>query len=288
MFTNLNAGAIGLRGFGLERSIDLARRIGFGGVDFDIREASRLAEERGIERVQAMFRDSGVRAGQWGLPVAWNRDEQWEQDFADLPRLAGLGRELGCLRTTTWCLSGSDDRPYPENFAWHVKRLRPIAEVLARHGCRLGIEFLGPRTIRSRFRHPFISTLRGMMDLARGIGTGNVGLLLDAWHHHTAGGTREDLRQLNALDVVAVHVNDAPAGLSMDQYVDNDRRLPMETGVIDLAGFLRALQGIGYDGPVTPEPFSARINEAAARDALEAGRMIGECMDRLWTAAGLA
>ena len=63
------------------------------------------------------------------------------------------------------------------------------------------------------------------------------------------------------------------------------RRLPMETGVIDLPGFMKKLVAMGYDGPVTPEPFSARIN--AIEDPLEAARFAAEYMDKLWRAAGL-
>ena len=97
-----------------------------------------------------------------------------------------------------------------------------------------------------------------------------------------------DMDQITARDVVTVHVNDAPTGLTMDQYMDNDRRLPMETGVIDLPGFLKKLQAMGYDGPITPEPFSKRINEVAAQDPTKAGQMIAEYMGKLWQAAGLS
>ena len=48
------------------------------------------------------------------------------------------------------------------------------------------------------------------MDLAAAIGTGNVGLLLDAWHLYTGGGSIDDLDKITAKDVVVVHVNDAP------------------------------------------------------------------------------
>jgi sugar phosphate isomerase/epimerase len=288
MFKNLSAGAIGIRGLSLAQSISLAKQIGFGGIDFDIREAAKLADERGVGYVKKLFSDAGVLPGQWGLPVAWNKDDQWEKDLAELPKLAALGRDLGCTRTATWCLSGSDEREFKPNFSWHVARFRPIAQVLASYDCRLGIEFLGPKTIRERFKYPFIYTLQGMMDLAKAIGTGNVGLLLDAWHHYTAGGTWSDLDQITAKDVVTVHVNDAPEGLTLDQYMDNDRRLPMETGVIDLPGFIKKLNSMGYDGPITPEPFSKRINEVAAKDASAAGKMIAEYMGKLWKAAGLS
>ena len=63
--------------------------------------------------------------------------------------------------------------------------------------------------------------------------------------------------------------------------------LPMETGVIDLAGFMRALREMGYDGPVMPEPFSQRINDLAATDPEAAARDAARSMDALWRAAGL-
>jgi len=71
----------------------------------------------------------------------------------------------------------------------------------------------------------------------------------------------------------------------VEEQIDNDRRLPMETGVIDLPGFIKKLAAMGYDGPVTPEPFSKRIN--AIEDPLEAARLAAYYMDKLWQAGGL-
>jgi sugar phosphate isomerase/epimerase len=288
MFKNLSPGAIGIRNLSLADAIRLARDTGFAGIDFSIREAAALAEAHGVDYVRELFERTGVRPGQWGLPVAWTDDSQWEADLANLPPLAALGRALGCTRTATWCLSFSDVRPYAENFAWHVARFRPIAQVLADHGCRLGIEFLGPKTLRDGHPYPFIHTLAGMMELASEIGTGNVGLLLDAWHLYTSGGSVDDLDRITAEDIVTVHVNDAPRGVERDQLVDNVRGLPLETGVIDLPAFMRKLAALGYDGPITPEPFSAPLNEIAAQDPLRAARLTSEALDRLWAASGLA
>jgi sugar phosphate isomerase/epimerase len=95
-----------------------------------------------------------------------------------------------------------------------------------------------------------------------------------------------DLDKVTADDIVTVHVNDAPTGLTLETYMDLDRRLPMETGVMDLPGFMQKLQALGYDGPVTPEPFSQRIN--AIEDPLEAAQLMAFYMDKLWQASGLA
>src|SRR5215212_7819992 len=125
------------------------------------------------------------------------------------------------------------------------------------------------------------------MELIAAIGTGNIGVMLDSWRLYASGGSLADLQRLSNDDVVVVHVNDAPAGTERDEQIDTVRTLPMETGVIDLVGFMRALQEMGYDGPVMPEPFSQRINDLAATDPEAAAREAARSMDALWRAAGL-
>lgn len=274
---------IGIRGLSLEGSIDLVRKSGFEGLGFDIREAATIAEQHGPAYVKDLFATAGIRPGIWMIPVDWRaEDGKYRAELAQLPKLAALGRDLGCVRTATFIMPGSDDRPYAENLAWIVGRLRPIAEVLRDQGCRFGLEFIGPKTLRMRFKHEFISTLDGMMEMARTIGTGNVGLLLDAFHLYTSGGSLDDLDRIANADVVVVHVNDGLAGVPRDEQQDLIRALPLETGVIDLAGFMAKLVKMGYDGPVMPEPFSKRVNEIAAGDPLAAAKVTAEYMDRLW------
>ncbi|MGN6561929.1 MAG: sugar phosphate isomerase/epimerase family protein [Thermomicrobiales bacterium] len=287
MFTCLAPGAIGIRGLALPAAIALARESGFAGLAFDIKEAAESAAAQGAPALRALFADAGIAPGYWGLPVAWRDDaERWQADLKALPALASVARELGCDRATTVMQPGSNERAYDENFAWHVERLRPVATALRDAGCRLGIEYIGPRTFRQKFRHEFIYDLKGLLDLAAAIGTGNVGVLLDAWHLYTSGGTAADLTRLTARDVVAVHVNDAPAGIARDDQIDTVRALPLETGVMDLAGFMGQLRAIGYDGPVTPEPFSQRLNDLAVHDPLGAAREAERTTAALWSLGG--
>jgi sugar phosphate isomerase/epimerase len=80
-------------------------------------------------------------------------------------------------------------------------------------------------------------------------------------------------------------VNDAPVGIDVDAQLDNVRRLPGETGVIDIAGFLQALAQIGYDGPVVPEPFSQRLRDLPS-DA-DRIQVAGESMVQIFALAGI-
>lgn len=286
MFKNLNAGAIGIQNKTLADVIVLAKETGFVGIDFDIREAAALADAHGVDYVRDLFSRNGVLPGLWGLPVAWNQD-RWRNDLAELPKLAALGVALGCRRTATWCPSWSDNLAYDENVQWHIERYRPIAEILRDHGCSLGIEFLGPRHLWASHPHRFISSMGEMLALVHDIGTGNVGLLLDAYHLYTAGDEIDALDALAPGDVVVVHINDAPAGVPREEQADLVRCLPLETGVIDLPGFMRKLAALNYDGPVTTEPFSARLNAIAAEDPVAAAREVSQAMDRLWQLSGL-
>ena len=288
MYTALDPNAIGIRGLSLNEAIELARASGFEGLVVDVRAVADEVAARGADAVRDDFARAGVRPALWNLPTAWRDDERWQAELRDLPRLAAAARAIGAERAATHLLSGSDTRPYEENFAWHVARLRPIAEALRAEGCRFGLEFVGTKTFREHFRYPFLYTLDGLMGLIAAIGVDSVGLLLDSWHLFASGGSLADLDRLGNDDIVVVHVNDAPAGIPWDDQIDTVRTLPMETGVIDLVGFMGTLQQIGCDGPVMPEPFSQRVNDLAATDRLAAARETAAAMSALWQAAGLA
>ncbi len=302
MLKVLTPGFIGIHRCPLPQAIGLAREAGFEGLDFSVHELEQLVAERGLEKVRALFSEASITAEQFFLPVrwAWRADDllfstpppvfedHFQRDLQELPRLAALARSLGCTRTWTFTVPGSNVLAYERNAAAYAERFGAIARVLAEHDIRLGLEFLGTGHLRAGFAYPFIHTLRAMLDLLRAIGAGNLGLLLDIWHLYTSGGTLDDLNLLSAQDVVTVHVNDAPAGIAAEEQTDNVRCLPMETGVLDGPGFLRKLAGLGYDGPVTAEPFSARVNAVAGTDPLEAARIVARSMGRLWRAAGLA
>lgn len=285
MFRSLGPGAIGIRA-SLTEGLELAKAADFQGLDINMGEVAKLVEEKSADYVKGLFDDAGLKMGAWGLPVNWRGDEaELKEGLERLRYLAKVGQSLGCTRLSTWIPPASDDKPFKENFDFHVQRFRPIGEVLSEYGCQLGLEFIGPKTSRTRRKYEFIYTMEGMLELCDKIGTGNMGLLLDAWHWYTSHGTLDDLKKLTADQVVHVHINDAPAGIPVDEQIDNIRRLPGETGVIDLVGFLKYLDEIGYEGPVTPEPFSDKIKGLAP---VEAAKMTAEGLLRVWREAELS
>ncbi|MBT3374689.1 MAG: sugar phosphate isomerase/epimerase [Lentisphaerae bacterium] len=262
MFSNLCPGAVGLGG-PMADVLSLAKAVGFEGVDPNLGEP--------VEETRALYEELGLRVGTAGLPVDFRGEEcKYEQGMAGLVDFAGRMQGVGATRCATWLLPFSDELTYQENFDLHVRRLKPAAQLFAAHGIRLGLEFVGTPSLRGGKAHEFVHTLTQVLELCAAIGGDNVGLLLDAWHWYTSHGTVEELRQLTNDDIVLVHVNDAPAGIEIDEQLDNVRDLPGETGVIDLPTFMGVLKEIGYDGPVSPEPFCQRLNDLERRARAEA------------------
>jgi len=187
-----------------------------------------------------------------------------------LPAVAAGLQRVGLDRISTWLTPCDDKLTYLVNFHQHATRLREVAKVLKEHNVRLGLEYVGPKTSWASRRYPFIHTMVEMKELIAEINTGNVGIQLDSWHWWNAGETAADLRSLKGSEVIAVDLNDAPAGIPKEQQVDNRRELPCATGVIDLAAFLNALNQIGYDGPIRAEPFNQVVNKMSKDDACAA------------------
>lgn len=282
MFKNLTPGAIGIQCGWLE-GLDLARDAGFEGADLVLPEAEQLAAEQGVEAVRAAYEERGLKVGGWSFPVNFRASEsEFYESLARLEGQAKLAAEIGCFRTMTWVLPFNDELTRQEYFDRLLRRFSLAAEILLEYDHRLGLEFIGPRTLRASHQHGVGYTMDGMLNLCCAIGTGNVGLLFDGWHWYTSRATLDDVRHLTAEDVVYVHLNDAPADVDVLDQVDNRRCLPGETGVIPNRELLTILSEIGYDGPVTVEPFSQSLRELAAQDPLAAAVKTRESLDSVW------
>jgi sugar phosphate isomerase/epimerase len=265
----LVCGAIGVSASQTE-AINLAHQFGFESVEAHSEFLAKLSDSE-IEVLLAEMTQKKLVFGAAGLPVDFRRDDvRFRDSVASLQRLATGIQRAGVSRWGTWLTPGSNSLTYIQNFKLHARRLREAAIILKEHGQRLGLEYVGTKTSRQRLRYPFIHSMAELKELISEIGTGNVGCILDTWHWWQADETPADILTLKNDDVIAVDLNDAPAGVDKDKQMDMQRELPMATGVIDTAAFLSALNQIGYDGPVRAEPFNKTLNGMGKQDAVAA------------------
>ncbi|MDP3069441.1 MAG: sugar phosphate isomerase/epimerase family protein [Opitutaceae bacterium] len=256
----LTPGSIGVAVKTQRELNDLAHRHRFESVEPRGDELAGLAPAH-VAEITADLKAKHLAWAATGLPVDFRKDDAlFRTGLARLPRIAAALRGAGATRIGTWLMPSHDTLTYHQNFKEHTTRLREVARILADHGQRLGLEYVGTQLLLVGRRYPFVHTLAETRELIAAIGAPNVGLVLDTWHWWTAGDTVADLLTLTNDDVVSVDLNDAPLGVAKEQQRDNARELPAATGVIDLAAFVNALAQIGYDGPARPEPFNAALN----------------------------
>lgn len=267
---NLVTGMIGVVAKTQAEVNALARRHGFESVEARGAELAAMTADDLARLKESMQADRLV----WGagfLPTDARADAPtFSEAVKTLPAVAAGLQRAGVTRVGTWISPGSDTLTYLQNYKRHVERIGLIAGILGDHGIRFGLEYIGTPGLRRARRYAFIHSMTEARELFADVDAPNLGFVLDSWHWWTAKETAEDLGTIRNHDVVAVDLNDAPAGIPIDDQKDHQRELPGTTGVIPIRAFIEALVAMGYDGPVRAEPFNAPLNalendEACAR-----------------------
>jgi len=262
----------------LNDDIPLAVKYGYEGINFDIERESKIFSP---EEFSALLAKNKLKPGTFALPVEFRKDkETFEADLKTLRPCCKFAQKTGATRCTTYIMSFSETMDYKSNFNQHKERLTLAARILEEFSICLGLEFLGPPSLRKGKPHEFIHDLDGLSELLDAIGTSNVGYLLDVFHWDLAGQVFDDFKKISGNEkVVAAHINDAPKGLTREEQPNHQRELPGATGVLRIDEFMKGLQNLNYDGPVLVEPFNEALKAKAFEDAVKEAKA---SMDRVW------
>ena len=244
-----------------EGLIELAKTNGFTAVQ-PLESKIKSLDKANLDALNAKLKEAKLIWSAADLPVEFRKDEKrFKDDLASLAATAKALQSAGVTRMGTWIMPCHDNLTYRANFRQTARRLKETAKLLEQHKIRLGLEYVGTKSLWTSKRFPFVHTMKETKELIAVIGQPNVGFILDSWHWTMAGENADNIRSLKNADVVACDLNDAPKDIEIEDQIDNQRTLPMETGVIDTKGFLQALIDIKYDGPIRAEPFSKTLNE---------------------------
>jgi sugar phosphate isomerase/epimerase len=262
MYVSLNGSLT--RGMEWEEFARLASRVGYGGVDVNLKGA----RTHGVDATKRLLAELRLQPAVTNLPLQLGApDATYRESLAALGEAAAFAAAIGCPRMMA-VLSPSSPRPKQEQRKLIADRVTASADVLSRANVRLGLEFLGPRYFRTRGPHEFIWRMDETVELAAECGP-NVGVVLDAWHWHHAGATVNDILAAGRSRIVHVHVSDAKPQ-APDEVRDNHRVMPGE-GVIDLVGFFQALAKIGYADGVSPEPLGRVPSDMSPEEGARLG-----------------
>ena len=202
------------------------------------------------------------------LPVDFSQtDSVFNNGIKVLKDYCKVMRKIDSVGFCRWIMPTSNNLTYLKNFKIHKERLKECAKIIGDNDMKLGLEFVGPKTLMARDQFSFIRTINELRELISEIDERNVGYQLDTFHLYCANHSIEDLRFLNKDDIIMCQLNDAVNGRTRDEQIDLERDLPGKTGLIDTSPFLNFLQEVGYDRTVSAEPFNKDLNKMNNEEA---------------------
>ena len=202
------------------------------------------------------------------LPVDFSQtDSVFNNGIKVLKDYCKVMRKIDSVGFCRWIMPTSNNLTYLKNFKIHKERLKECAKIIGDNDMKLGLEFVGPKTLMARDQFSFIRTINELRELISEIDERNVGYQLDTFHLYCANHSIEDLRFLNKDDIIMCQLNDAVNGRTRDEQIDLERNHPGKTGLIDTAPFLNFLQEVGYDRTVSAEPFNKDLNKMNNEEA---------------------
>jgi len=263
---SLNPGAVGINCTAREL-LELAIKYNFNSIIPIVKEFQEMNQKEIDDYLEKMS-ENRISFDVSGLPLQFRTSKnQFDKGLITLNNYCKVLNKLNVKGFNTWIMPTNNNLTYLKNFKIHKERLKECAKVIGNYGMKLGLEFVGPKTLMSRDQFSFIRTINELRELIIAIDEKNVGYQLDAFHLYCANHSVEDLKFLNKDDIIMCQINDAVLGRSRDEQLDLERELPGKSGMIDTAPLLKFLNNIGYEGTVSAEPFNKELNKMNNEDA---------------------
>ena len=92
---------------------------------------------------------------------------------------------------------------------------------------------------------------------------------------------------LSHKNLINVHLADANPTLSREDQIDDQRELPMVSGVIDSVSILHELNDNHYDGPVIIEPMSPTVDRFSGMNVVDVAKEAVSCLKQIFYSANI-
>src|SRR5688572_18302135 len=123
MYKNLSPSAIGVIGRQSEL-LEIALTHRFKGIEIDITEITKRAQSTSVAQACRYLCSAPVKIGGFELPIRWGGDDQeFQTELVQAPLLLEVTSTLAADRCYTTIRPTCDQRPFHENFKFHVERL---------------------------------------------------------------------------------------------------------------------------------------------------------------------
>jgi len=226
-----------------------AARAGFAGVGIWHTDLAHTLERRTLRDMRRILEDQGIRHVEVEFLTDWfMHGERRKQSDATRKMLMDAAEALGARHIKVGDF---------------FKEACPMARLIEEFAklCREAAE-RGTRVVFELMPFASVDTLEGALEMVRGAGAGNGGIILDTWHVAKLGIPYDAVAQIPAEYLLGVELNDGTftAPWSLHEDTINHRRLCGE-GEFDVKGFIAAVERAGYRGPYGIEVLNAEMRK---------------------------
>ncbi len=257
----------------IEERVTAVAAAGYTGFGLGAPDIERVRDTIGYAGLSSLLVENGIADVELEYLEGWWTTGTWRQE-SDRVRavLLDAAAALGARDIKV----GLGDRQSTDDESRFAREFERLAEDASSVGTRIGLE---PPALS------IMPTLRPAAQLVREVAHPAGGLLVDIWHVVRSGTTFAELSAILPPEYIfAAELSDGarePVGSLFDDTFDN-RELPGE-GQFDVAGFVTALRGLGFDGPWGLEVMSTTQRDLPVREAVEgairAARRVFDSMD---------
>lgn len=224
-----------------------AARAGFKGIGIWHRDLAHTLETRSLPEMKMILDDHGIEHLELEFLMDWFMDgERKKQSDATKKMLMTAAEALGARHIKVGDLF-KEKCPMPR-----------LVEAFAGLCCEAAER--GTRVLFELMPFAMIDTLEGAIEMVRGAGAANGGIILDTWHVVKLGIPYDAVARVPAEFLLGVELNDGTiqAPWSLHEDTINHRRLCGE-GEFDVKGFIAAVECAGYRGPYGIEVLNAEM-----------------------------
>lgn len=235
--------------FDFRDRVEMARKVGYCGIGLAYADIMAVSEHMGLDAMRTILDDNGMKYVEVENIGDWFADGE-RRKRSDVQRrgLMNAAEKLGA-----WHIKIGGDIENDGAKDWPMDKMiedfRVLCDQAADVGTRISLELMPFTNLR---------TIDQGLELVRGAGADNGGIMLDIWHMERGNIDFERIAEMPGETIFWVELNDAKAEVEGSLFNDtiNCRVLPGE-GAFDTQGFLSALRRAGYNGPYGVEILSS-------------------------------
>ena len=256
----------------LETDIRAAAAAGYDQIEIRSNKLYRFLEDNSVQDLKSLFSETGIEPLSINTleHITWRSADDYSAIRNECAKLSEISSAIGCPYVLS--VPGAlrqGPKTHDETVDESVRVLDELADIAEPFGIKIGFEFLGEAGNS-------VQTLDLGSKIVDLVGRESVGNVIDTYHFYAGGSSFEALERLDPKKLFIFHINDAE-DLPKDQLNDSKRLYP-GLGVLPITRMKKALDSIGYDGPVSVEIFRPEYWE---QDPFEVARTAKDATEKV-------